>query len=50
MSMKMSRKELRERNKARRNFWPMNPVTRVKESGKVYNRKRLKRELDDRSS
>lgn len=40
----MTRKEQRERNKARRNFWPMNPVTRVKESAKIYNRKRINRQ------
>lgn len=39
----MTRKECKERNRVRRNFWPMNPVSRVKESGKIYNRKRLKR-------
>lgn len=29
-----------EKNKKRRNFWPMSPVTRIKESKKKYNRKK----------
>lgn len=27
-------------DKKRRNFWPMSPVTRIKESKKKYNRKK----------
>lgn len=27
-------------NKKRRNFWPMSPITRIKESKKKYSRKR----------
>jgi hypothetical protein len=30
----------KEGNKKRRNFWPMSPVTRIKESKKKYSRKR----------
>lgn len=30
----------KEENKKRRNFWPMSPVTRIKESKKKYNRKK----------
>ncbi len=37
---KMSKKAQREMARQKRNLWPMNPVTRVKESGKAYNRKR----------
>lgn len=29
-----------EKNKKRRNFWPMSPITRIKESKKKYSRKR----------
>ena len=32
--------------KKRRNFWPLNPVTRVKQSKKIYSRKGNK---DDRN-
>ena len=46
----MTKKEQKERNRARRNLWPMNPVTRVKESKKVYNRRRLSRENFQRVS
>ncbi len=33
-------KKKAEENKKRRNFWPMSPVTRIKESKKKYNRKK----------
>ena len=38
---KMSKKARKELNKARRVTWDFSPVTRTKESRKVYNRKRL---------
>ena len=37
---KLSKKAQREENRKRREFWPMSPVTRVKESRKIYNRKK----------
>lgn len=30
----------KEENKKRRNFWPISPVTRIKESKKKYNGKK----------
>lgn len=30
----------KEENKKRRNFWPMSPIARIKESKKKYNRKK----------
>ena len=39
---KLSKRARQEQNRQKRETWPMNPVTRVKESGKVYNRKRNK--------
>ena len=39
---KMSRKARKEMNAEKRNLWTMNPVTRIRESGKIYNRKRLR--------
>ena len=36
---KQSKKAQREENRKRRELWPRSPVTRVKESKKVYNRK-----------
>ena len=38
---KMSGKARKELDREKRNLWTLNPVTRVRESGKVYNRKRL---------
>lgn len=32
--------EKKAEDKKRRNFWPMSPVTRIKESKKKYSRKR----------
>ena len=29
-----------EKNKKRRNFWPMSPIARIKESKKKYSRKK----------
>ena len=43
----MAKKEQKERNQIKRNLWPINPVTKVKESRKVYNRKRLNHKSDD---
>lgn len=38
---KMSKKARKELNNARRATWGFSPVTRTKDSRKVYNRKRL---------
>lgn len=38
---KMSKKAQRELNNQKRVTWAFSPVSRVKESKKVYNRKRL---------
>lgn len=38
---KMSKKARRELNASRRVMWGFSPVSRAKESKKVYNRKRL---------
>ena len=37
---KMSKKQKKEYNKARRATWDFKPVTRVKASAKVYDRKK----------
>ena len=37
---KLSKKQQRERNAARRTTWSMSPVTRRKESKKIYSRKK----------
>ena len=39
---KMSKKARAELNKQQRVTWNMSPVTRVKASKKIYNRKRLR--------
>lgn len=39
---KMSKKQRAEINKAQRIQWEFKPVTRVKPSAKVYNRKKLR--------
>ena len=39
---KLSKKARREMDLARRNVWGMSPITRVKKSGKVYNRAAVK--------
>lgn len=38
---KMSKKKRKELNSAKRTEWAFSPVTRVKPSKKIYNRKRL---------
>lgn len=38
--MTQKNKKKKEENKKRRNFWPMSPVTRIKESKKKYSRKK----------
>ncbi len=46
---KMSKKLKKQTDRARRNTWgPLDPVTRVKKSGKLYDRKRARRRDDDR--
>lgn len=37
---KMSKRDRSALNKQNRNTWPMNPITRVKPSDKLYNRKK----------
>ena len=37
---KMSKKARREMNREKRTLWDMNPVTRVRESKKLYRRNR----------
>ncbi len=47
---KRSKKEQKAMNAAQRNFWTRNPVTRIKESAKRYDRNKAKheeRELKD---
>ena len=39
---KMSKKARKALAQEKRNLWTMNPVTRVRESGKAYNRKSAK--------
>ena len=39
---KMSKKARKELNKEQRVTWGFSPVSRVKPSGKVYNRKKLR--------
>ena len=43
----MTKKGQHERNRMKRNVWPIDPVVRVKESRKVYYRKRLNHKIDD---
>ena len=38
---KLSKKEKRKRNAAKRSMWQIKPTSRIKDSAKVYNRKRL---------
>jgi len=38
---KMSKKQKKEFDRMKRNTWEFSPVTRVKQSKKAYNRKRL---------
>ena len=44
---KRSKKEQKAMNAAQRNLWNINPVTRIKESAKKYNRNKVKRETKD---
>ena len=44
----MTKKEQRERNRQKREFWTISPVTRVKESKKIYNRKRFNHRFNDK--
>ena len=41
---KRSKKEQKKMNAAQRNVWTRNPVTRIKESIKRYNRQKAKNE------
>jgi hypothetical protein len=38
--LKTEKNKKKAEDKKRRNFWPMSPVTRIKESKKKYNRKK----------
>ena len=40
---KLSAKKRKAANAARRREWGFSPVTRVKESGRIYNRKRTRK-------
>lgn len=44
---KRSKKEQKAMNAAQRNLWNINPVTRIKESAKKYNRNKTKRETQN---
>lgn len=44
---KMSRKARREMDAGKRNVWTVNPVTRIRESGKVYDRKKYRKYQDE---
>ncbi len=44
---KMSRKARKALDHVRRNVWPVNPATRIRESGKVYDRNKLRIQPDD---
>ncbi len=44
---KLSRKARKSLAQERRNIWTMNPVTRVRESGKIYNRNRYRQCPDE---
>ena len=44
---KMSKKARKALDQEKRNLWMMNPVTRVRESGKAYNRKSAKTVMID---
>lgn len=39
---KMSKKQKAEYNKSKRTTWNFKPITRIKPSAKVYNRKKVK--------
>ena len=39
---KMSRKNRRAMDRTKRTVWEMSPVTKIRESGKLYNRRKLK--------
>ncbi|MCR5566402.1 MAG: hypothetical protein K6F61_06090 [Clostridiales bacterium] len=39
---KMSKKDRRALDLTKRNIWSMNPATQVRESGKLYERRKLK--------
>ena len=39
---KMSGKNRRALDRMKRNVWDRNPVTRIRESGRLYNRHRMK--------
>ena len=42
----MSKKQKREIDRAKRNTWDINPVTRKTENKKAYNRKKLHKDYD----
>jgi hypothetical protein len=46
---KMSKKQQREFDKAKRTTWgELSPVTRKSESKKIYNRKRIRNDFDEK--
>lgn len=44
--MKEKNKKKQE-NKKRRNFWPISPITRIKESKKIYKRNKIRKTTDN---
>lgn len=42
---KMNKKEQRKIDLSHRNVWNINPISKVKESKKIYNRKKMKQHL-----
>ena len=48
---KLSKKQKKLADRAKRVTWgPLDPVTRIKRSGKLYDRRRARRRDDDRMS
>ena len=40
----MTKKQKKEENRKKRNFWTRSPITKIKQSDKLYNRQKFKRE------
>lgn len=40
----MTKKQKKAENAKQRNMWTRSPITKVKQSGKLYNRQKTKRE------
>lgn len=39
----MTKKQRKTENAKQRNFWTRSPITKVKQSGKLYNRQKFKK-------